>query len=166
MPLEHAPPDLPELVDSGMDACWTDDEQGEVLCVTRQLAEAVAAMGHPTRSLLLPDENLADCLYPYDPAACIVFNWCEGFPGQPHSEPLVAKGLESLSFVFTGASSDSLALAEDKTRIKERLEGRASPPPNGGYSTGRSRGNGRGFPPSSRPPANTAAKGSPAIRWS
>ena len=129
MPLDIVPSDLPVLLLSGMDASWTDQEKEEVAFVTRQLEEAIAAVGHPTELLMLTDGNLAACLQSYDPTACIVFNWCENIPGKPRSEFLVAKELEQRSFAFTGAGSQALVLAGDKSRVKRILRQRGIPTP-------------------------------------
>jgi D-alanine-D-alanine ligase len=61
--------------------------------------------------------------------ADLVFNLFEGFDGQPETEWMLARGLESRGFTFTGASSNVLALCQDKGKTKRLLVSRGLPTP-------------------------------------
>jgi D-alanine-D-alanine ligase len=120
--VESAPCDVPVLLLYDLDPSWSSREKEEVVSLSSQLGDAISAFGHPTIPVELPDTDLSNLLSPYDPLSHIVFNWCESIPGIPHSEALVARTLETLGFAFTGASSASLALTQDKRQVKELLE--------------------------------------------
>lgn len=129
MPLNVAPCELPVLLLYNLNPSWTAQEQEEVIAASERLGEAIAAVGHPTTLAAVTSEDLATVLAPHDPSAHIVLNWCEGLPGVPHSDSLVARELERQGFTFTGASSATLAFCEDKRRIKEALERAGLPTP-------------------------------------
>jgi D-alanine-D-alanine ligase len=77
----------------------------------------------------LENDAIAALLNPFDPEEVLVFNWCEDFPGIPHSYPLAARKLEKLGFTYTGADSLALTLSRDKRRIKRRLQKHRIPTP-------------------------------------
>lgn len=112
-----------------LDLAWTPEEQEMSIRLAAQLEQALAAVGHPTRPLLLTHTDLPLALRGCDPYSCVVFNWCEGLPGMAHSEPLVARCLEALRFTFTGASAAALSLSDDKCRIKAILDQAGIPTP-------------------------------------
>jgi len=112
-----------------IDPSWTTEEQEEVSSVSIQLGQAISAVGHSTTLIPLYDDDLDAVLSHHDPAEHIVFNWCESIPGRPHSEPLVVRDIERLNFAVTGATSDALALAGDKRRVKRILEQSGIPTP-------------------------------------
>lgn len=97
-------------------------EQAEVLGLTSQFEKAISSLGYPTVSVPVSSEDIDTALAQYDPLEYVVFNWCESLPGIAHSEWLVAKYLEKRGFVFTGAGSAAIALAQDKIRIKQLLD--------------------------------------------
>lgn len=129
MPLNVAPCELPVLLLYNLDPSWTAREQAEVIAASERLGEALAAVGHPTTLAAVTSRDLTAILARCDPLTCVVLNWCEGFPGLPHSDALVARELELRGFTFTGASSDALAFCEDKRRIKRALERAGLPTP-------------------------------------
>jgi D-alanine-D-alanine ligase len=129
MPLDIEPRDVPVLLLYNLDPSWTAQEKEEVISASSQLGQAISAVGHPTTLAPVLSDDISTVLGPYDPSAYIVFNWCEGIPGIPHSESLIAQSLELQGFVFTGASSATLAFSEDKRRIKESLEQSGTPTP-------------------------------------
>jgi len=122
MPLDIDPRDVTVLLLYNLDPSWTAQEKEEVISASSQFGQAISAVGHPTKLAPVLSDDISTVLGPYDPSAHIVFNWCEGVPGIPHSESLVARSLELEGFVFMGASSAALAFCEDKRRIKEILE--------------------------------------------
>ncbi|MBN2466606.1 MAG: ATP-grasp domain-containing protein [Deltaproteobacteria bacterium] len=129
MPLDINPCDLPVLLLYNVEPAWTSREKAEVISLTSQLGEAMSAVSHPVTPVPLANPDISSVLKSYSPQSNIVLNWCESVPGIPHSEPLVARSLESLGFTFTGASSAALALSQDKRRVKEILEQSTIPTP-------------------------------------
>jgi D-alanine-D-alanine ligase len=75
------------------------------------------------------NHDLDISLAQYDPLEYVVFNWCESLPGVVHSEWLVAEYLEQRGFTFTGAGSNTIALAQDKFRTKTLLDEQGIPTP-------------------------------------
>ncbi len=129
MPVDIAPSELNVLLLYNLDPAWTASEKEEVVSLSDRLYQAISDIGHPTTLVPLEDAEAASALKPFDPMSHIVFNWCESLPGFSHSEFMVAQILESLGFAFTGASSDALALAQDKRRVMEILEAFGIPVP-------------------------------------
>ena len=121
--------DLPVTLLSNLDPAWTPSERDEARSVCQQLRDALAAMGHPTSIAYVEDHRLEELLKTHDPSSGIIFNWCESIPGVRHSEGRVARMLENLGFVFTGADSSALELAQDKARVKEILMQQGIPTP-------------------------------------
>jgi len=129
VPLEIAPRDLPVLLLFNVDRCWTRREKEDVISLSSQLDKAISSIGHPTKLIPLDDEDIESILNSFDPLSYIVFNWCEGIPGVPHSEHLVARTLEDMGFAFTGASSKTLLTAGNKRLMKQLLEEAGVPTP-------------------------------------
>jgi D-alanine-D-alanine ligase len=125
VPLDISPHDVPVLLLYDPDPSWTPQESEGVL----SLDAAIASVGHPVTTVPVLDDNLAAVLSRYDPMSYVVFNWCESIPGKPHSDAMVARTLESLGFTFTGASSLTLVLAEDRYRVKQILNQAGIPTP-------------------------------------
>lgn len=105
-----------------VDPKWTTDEKDEVVRQSKQFGDALAQVGYQVSLVAITDDDIASKLRPFKPSKCVVFNWCEEIPGIEHSEWLVAKKLEMSGYTFTGASSDTLELAQDKYRIKVILD--------------------------------------------
>ena len=122
MPVDIHPANNPVILLYNVDPDWTQDEKDEVIHLTTQLGHALIDMGHPMILVPVADDDIASHLDCFDPADHIIFNWCEELPGIEHGEWLVAKRLEMLGFTFTGADSDTLALAQDKYRVKVILD--------------------------------------------
>jgi D-alanine-D-alanine ligase len=123
------PANNPVILLYSVDPDWTQDEKDEVIHLTTQLGHALIDMGHPMVLVPIADDDIASHLDCFDSADHIIFNWCEGLPGIEHSEWLVAKRLEMLGFTFTGADSETLALAQDKYRVKVILDQALIPTP-------------------------------------
>jgi len=119
----------PILLLFNLDPKWSVLEKQEVLEVTSQLDKAFCSSGYQTTLLPVTNGDLDLLLAPYDSLDYLVFNWCESIPGIAHSEWLVADYLEQKGFAFTGASSATLALAQDKCRVKQLLGRRGIPTP-------------------------------------
>jgi len=129
MPLDVDPRAVPVLLLYNVDPSWEASEREDVVAVTNQLLHAIADIGHPSASVPLFGDNMQEVMEPYCRTEYIVFNWCESIPGRPHSEPQVARELESMGFTFTGAGSTALDLACDKRRVKKVLEESGIPTP-------------------------------------
>jgi D-alanine-D-alanine ligase len=129
VPLDYYPSKIPVLLLFNLDRNWTAQEQEEVFNVTSQLERAIASSGYPATLVPVTDNDLDRSLDKFDPLEYVVFNWCEGLPGVVHSEWLVAEYLEKRGFTFTGASSATIALAQDKFNVKQILDKSGIPTP-------------------------------------
>jgi len=129
VPVDVAPEKIPVVLLYNVDPYWTQVEKEEVINLSTQLGHALIEVGYPIVFVPVADDDIATHLHSFDPSEHIVFNWCEGLPGLEHSEWLVAKRLEMLGFTFTGADSETLALAQDKYRVKVLLEQAGVPTP-------------------------------------
>ena len=127
--LDIKPDKIPVVLLYNVDPDWTAAEKEEVISHSTKLGLALIEEGFPTVFVSIADENLEGRLGRFDPAGHIVFNWCESLPGISHSEWLVAKRLEAMGFTFTGAGSETLALAQDKARVKALLDAACIPTP-------------------------------------
>lgn len=120
---------IPVVVLYNIDPEWTKAERDEVIRLSDELNDALQQTGHPTIAVAIENDDMADYLRPFNPDDYIIFNWCEGLPGVKDSEWLVAKTLETLGYTFTGADSETLALAYDKYRVKVILDKASIPTP-------------------------------------
>jgi D-alanine-D-alanine ligase len=120
---------IPVILLYNVDPDWKQEEKNEVVSLSRQLGNALIDIGHPTVFVTVRSDNISSPLAAFHPRDHIVFNWCESLPGVKHSEWLVAKKLEMLGFTFTGAGSKTLALSQDKYRVKKILEKARVPTP-------------------------------------
>ncbi len=120
---------VPVLLLYNLDPDWLPLEREEVVAEVARLADALAAAGHQVavRGTEVPELNAA--LSGVDPDAWLVFNWCDGLPGVPHSEAEVAQGLEQLRFTYTGSPPPVLALSWQKERVKRLLAAAGVPTP-------------------------------------
>ena len=73
--------------------------------------------------------DLPAALADYDPADWLVFNFCEGSPGQAFYYARVAGELERRGFAFTGSGAFSLHETQLKPAMKRLLEAREVPTP-------------------------------------
>jgi D-alanine-D-alanine ligase len=127
--MNHAPADLPVILLYNLDRSWPPADRDEILNLTQTLATGLTAVGHPTQTICLEEDNLEQAMSGCDPARQIVFNWSEEVPGVPRSGHLVARELERLGFIFTGAGSRALAFSHDKPAVKACFNKRAIPTP-------------------------------------
>ncbi len=129
MTVAAAPDKIPVVLLYNVDPSWTQAEKEEIIHLSTQLGHALIEVGHPTVFVPIADDDIAGHLHSFDPSEYIIFNWCESLPNLDHSEWLVAKRLELLGFTFTGANSETLALAQDKFRVKVLLDQAGIPTP-------------------------------------
>jgi len=73
--------------------------------------------------------DLNGTLTPFDPAEWLVFNLCEGSPGQAFYYARVAAELEKRGYAFTGSGSAALHETQLKPTMKQLLEARRLPTP-------------------------------------
>jgi D-alanine-D-alanine ligase len=129
MGIEICLPEIPILILYNLDPKWSAQEQEGVIEVTSQVGQAISVTGHPTTLVPVKSSDLDSVLSDFNPLDYIIFNWCEGLPGVPDSEPIVAEYLEQHHFTFTGATSATLQLAADKSRVKRLLDEAGIPTP-------------------------------------
>jgi D-alanine-D-alanine ligase len=120
---------MPVLLLYNVDPAWSAEEKDEVSTVSAQLGRAMQDVGHPTTFVEVGHNGISECLKDYHPLEYIVLNWCENLPGVAHSEWMAAWTMERLGFVFTGADALTLALSQDKFRVKKILDGSGVPTP-------------------------------------
>ena len=113
--------DLPVLLLHNLDDAWEPADLEKALDEVDDLEKALRSQGHPVTNIPVYDSDLAGRLKDFDPEEYIVFNGCEGLPGIPLSEPMVAETLESLGFTYTGSPPEVLATGWDKAKVKKRL---------------------------------------------
>ncbi len=68
-------------------------------------------------------------LAPFPPGEWIVFNLCEGSPGQPFYYARAAQVLEQRGYAFTGSSASALDQTQFKPTMKRLLEAKDIPTP-------------------------------------
>jgi D-alanine-D-alanine ligase len=113
--------DLPVLLLYNLDHTWPAEDIDASLAAAETFTVALREVGHTVTEACLDHGDLEQLLRDYDPAAYVVFNWCEELPGAPRSAARVAQILEQMGFAFTGAGSQALVLAQDKRRVKQAL---------------------------------------------
>ena len=107
--------------------------EGAAVCgvmeAVRAVQDALCSGGHAvSRHGLVPPVSCAlSVLEGLD--ADLVFNLFEGFDGQPETEWMLARELESRGLPFTGASSGVLARCQDKGQTKALLSSLGIPTP-------------------------------------
>lgn len=129
MPIDIDPANVPVLLLYNVDPAWSEQEKAEVTAVSAQLGRAIQDVGHPTNFIEVNCDDISGYLKSFHPSEYVVFNWCEGLPGVPYSEWMAARALERLGFAFTGASASTLALSQDKFRVKKILDSSGVPTP-------------------------------------
>lgn len=129
MRVEVRPSEISVLILFNLDPRWSAGDKYEVLNVTSQAKDALYNAGYSVILVPITDGDIDNVLRNYDPLEHIIFNWCDNLPGLPHSEWLVADYLERHGFTFTGASSATLALTQDKYRVKQMLDESGIPTP-------------------------------------
>jgi D-alanine-D-alanine ligase len=121
--------DVPVILLYNLDRTWLPHEIEEVQHDAAYLERGLQEQGHPVTSVTIYDTDLKTPLSGFDPARHVVFNWCEGVPGIPWSDALVAETLEALDFAYTGAPPGVLRLSQDKYQVKQLLDQKKVPTP-------------------------------------
>jgi D-alanine-D-alanine ligase len=117
---EHT--DLPVLLLYNVDRTWAASEIEESQQEAAKLTAGLRDIGHPVTPVVIYDQDLKTPLSAYRPENYIVFNWCEGVPGIPWSDALVAETLDTLRFAYTGAPPEVLRLCQDKYQVQRQLD--------------------------------------------
>ena len=113
--------ELPVLLLHDIDPTWSQPDITECQTAVDRLMGAMIEVGHNVQEVCVQSAELETLLEAYSPDEYIILNWCEEFPGVPHSEYQVAQALERMGFTFTGTGSEVLALSQDKPRVKQVL---------------------------------------------
>jgi D-alanine-D-alanine ligase len=121
--------DVPVILLYNLDHTWLPHEIEESIHDAVKLEDGLREQGHPVTSVVIQDTDLKTPLSSYAPAEHVILNWCEGVPGIPWSDALVAETLETLNFAYTGASPSVLRLSQDKFQVKQRLDRNKVPTP-------------------------------------
>jgi len=129
LPESNRRTDLPVLLIHNVDDAWEPADYEKALDEVDELERALRRQGHPVTNMPVYDSDLASRLKNYDPDKYIVFNGCEGLPGIPFSEAMVAKTLEAMGFTYTGSPPEVLATGWDKAKVKKRLGSHGVPIP-------------------------------------
>jgi D-alanine-D-alanine ligase len=112
-----------------VDTSWTDADLKYIDQLIERMLTGLQNYGFTVHPIAV--YNDLSVLDGYDTQQWLVFNWCEGFAGMPWSDALVAKGLESRGFTFTGSNSKTLAVTQDKWQVKKILQAAGVPTPSG-----------------------------------
>ncbi len=129
LPKSNRRTDLSVLLLHNLDDTWEPADLEKALDEVDDLERAFRRQGHPVINIPVYDSDLVGRLKDYDPDEYIVFNGCEGLPGIPFSEALVAKTLEALGFTYTGSTPEVLATGWDKAKVKKLLGSCGVPTP-------------------------------------
>jgi D-alanine-D-alanine ligase len=112
----------------GLDA-QTLPVDAEVTCHTIQRAEeALRSRGWQVATVEVTDD-LEGALAPFAPGEWLVFNLCEGSPGQAFYYADAARELERRGFAYTGSDSTALHATQFKPAMKRLLEIHGLPTP-------------------------------------
>ncbi|MBN2383459.1 hypothetical protein JXQ70_11300 [bacterium] len=122
-------PQIAVVLLNNIDLDWSLTEIQLVRSAMEKLKKKLSSAGYTVRILNITDCELKTRLKKFPPEEWIIFNWCEGLPGIPHSDVDVAKTLETLHYTFTGSTADVLALSWDKARVKQILDQANIPTP-------------------------------------
>lgn len=126
---------VPVLLLYNVDSTWGLEEEVECMRHVELLADALREKGHEVEGVPVR-RNAAYSLEGYDPKKYVVFNWCEGIDGSPNDYDVVARQLDELGFVYTGAGPESLTLTQHKGHVKDILARQRISTPVGRMFTG------------------------------
>jgi D-alanine-D-alanine ligase len=150
---------VPVLLLYNLDSTWGLEEELECMRHVELMAEALRKKGHEVEGVPVR-RNVAYSLVGYDPKKYIVFNWCEGIDGGPNDYDVVARQLDELGFVYTGAGPESLALTQNKGYVKRILDQqRISTPPGRVFTHSEDAGEWTVFPAIVKPVAEHGSYG-------
>jgi D-alanine-D-alanine ligase len=129
MDFYHSRTDIPIVLLYNLNPDWSRQDIQECHGAASMLTDSLVEIGHRVQEVCVQSAELETSLEGYSPDDHIIFNWCEELPGISHSEYMVAQTLERMGFTFTGAGSQTLALGQDKPRVKRLLHKKQIPIP-------------------------------------
>jgi len=129
MPSELSRNQLRVVMLYDLDPEWEANDQAAADRETRRLGFALRRQGLSVAFTPVTTADLTAPLSAFSPEQVVVFNWCEGLPGVEHSEPKVARLLETMNFTYTGSTAEVLELSYNKPAIKRLLESVGAPTP-------------------------------------
>lgn len=114
------------------DNSWDEADIQEAIDELRGMTTALQARGCEVRTAQVfysvrEVMEKSDC----DPRHWLVFNWCEGYADRPWDYAGVTDELDGLNYVYTGASSWTLRMTEDKRVSRSLLQQAGVPVPPG-----------------------------------
>jgi D-alanine-D-alanine ligase len=114
------------------DNSWDANDMQEAVDELRGMTSALEAHGCEVRTAQVfhsVQAALQDsgC----DPRQWLVFNWCEGYADRPWDYAGVTDELDQMQYVYTGASSWTLRMTEDKQLSRALLQEAGVPLPEG-----------------------------------
>lgn len=112
-----------------LDTDWPKADQTNALRLVDYMVASLEGMNLRATPVQIQED--LEPLSNYDPDKWIVFNWCEGFAGQPWSDASVARELEQRGFVYTGADARTLKKSQNKHIVKKALLSAGAPTPPG-----------------------------------
>ncbi len=118
----------PLLLLYGIDAETTALDAADTRRTIRRAGQALRARGWRVAARQVRDD-LAAALTPFPPGQWLVFNLCEGSPGQPFYYARAAEELERRGYAFTGSTAEALHLTQSKISMKRLLEAAGLPTP-------------------------------------
>jgi D-alanine-D-alanine ligase len=121
--------EIPVLLLYNINPTWSQQDIQECLAASHELSGGLISSGHPVQEVCLQSAELENVLRNFNPENFLIFNWCEELPGISRSEARVAQILENLGYTFTGASSRTLAIGQEKPRVKRLLHRYQVPSP-------------------------------------
>lgn len=114
--------DLPVILLYDLNPAWPQAETDERGASIQRLRDALCEVGHPVQAVSVQTAALEFALKEFNPDEHLILNWCEELPGISYSESRAAQLLEHMGFTFTGASARTLAIGQDKRRVKRLLQ--------------------------------------------
>jgi len=114
------------------DNTWTADDLVEVEQEHRRVMDGLRAHGYEAIDAKVY-HSVSQVLRAIgcDPRHSVVFNWCEGYADRPWDYAGVADELEHLKFIYTGTSSWTLRVSQDKKLARSILAEAGVPLPMG-----------------------------------
>lgn len=125
----------------------------------REVFDLLASRGHSVFLIPLEDSFLDFLRRIRELRAEVIINLCEGFCGRPQLEANVAAALELIGVPFTGNSSRTLGLCQDKFKAKAVLHSHGLPTPRGSLLTSPDEQIGLPFPVIVKPNCEDASLG-------
>jgi D-alanine-D-alanine ligase len=95
----------------------------ETVEIAESIGEALSQLGYPYKKLPVRSslDDLRRSLEPLSPLDTLIFNLCDDFGGASLGSARVAELIEGMGFMYTGETTNSIAVCMDKAQTKERL---------------------------------------------